>query len=452
MFEIRQRGSTVAREVLGGLTTFGAMSYIIFVQPFFLVNAGMDAGGVMMATCISVAVASVLMGLWANYPIALAPGMGLNAFFVFVLVPALAKWGLGVGWQMGLALTLIAGLIFLALSFVGFRSAVLNSLPDALKSGIAAGIGLFIAVIGLADGNLIRAGGGLVEFAGFQNNPVALLTLAGLGVTMVLMALHVRGAILLGILVTTGLAVATGHVAWCGNPVDLPGGLDKTAGGALAGMAGIWEALRSEHALDVLIFAFVLLFIDLFDTVGTLVGVASRAGLMKDGKLPKAERALSADAAGTVLGACLGTSTVTSYIESITGVAVGARTGLAAIVTGVLFLVAMFFQPLVAMIGRGIPVGEATKNPMIAPALILVGAIMLRSIREVNWEDVTEYVPAFLTLVVIPMTYSISAGIAIGFVSYAIGKIATRRFRECPVMVYVLAALFVLRYIAAPSM
>ena len=453
MFEIRQRGSTVAREVLGGLTTFGAMSYIIFVQPFFLVNAGMDAGGVMMATCISVAVASVLMGLWANYPIALAPGMGLNAFFVFVLVPALAKWQLGVGWQMGLALTLIAGLIFLALSFVGFRSAVLNSLPDALKSGIAAGIGLFIAVIGLADGNLIRAGGGLVEFAGFQNNPVAILTLVGLGVTMVLMALRVRGAILLGILVTTGVAVATGQVHWCGNPVDLPGGLDKTAGGALAGMAGIWAALSTEHAIDVLIFAFVLLFIDLFDTVGTLVGVASRAGLMKDGKLPKAERALSADAAGTVVGACLGTSTVTSYIESITGVAVGARTGLAAIVTGVLFLVAMFFQPLVAMIGKGIEIApNVSKNPMIAPALILVGAIMLRSIREVNWEDVTEYVPAFLTLVVIPMTYSISAGIAIGFVSYAIGKIATRRFRECPVMVYVLAALFVLRYIAAPSM
>jgi len=270
---------------------------------------------------------------------------------------------------------------------------------------------------------------------------------------MILMALRVRGAILLGILVTTGVAVATGQVHWCGNPVDVPGGLEKTAGGALAGMAGIWAALSTEHALDVLIFAFVLLFIDLFDTVGTLVGVANRAGLMKDGKLPKAERALSADAAGTVLGACLGTSTVTSYIESITGVAVGARTGLAAIVTGVLFLAAMFFQPLVAMIGKGIEIApNVPKNPMIAPALILVGAIMLRSIREVNWEDVTEYVPAFLTVIVIPMTYSISAGIAIGFVSYAVGKVATRRFRECPVMVYVLAALFVLRYIAAPSM
>jgi len=454
MFEIKQRGSTVPREVFGGLTTFMAMSYIIFVQVVVLTGGTeIDGGGVMMATCLAAAAACVLMGLLANYPIALAPGMGENFFFVFI-AGAMAKWGFGVGWQMALALTGIAGLVFLALSFVGFRAAVLNSLPDALKSGMAAGIGLLIAVAGFSYGNLLghtKEGLAIVKFAGLDNNPAAWLTLGGLAVTLVLMARRVRGAILLGILITTGAAIGLGYVQWCGSPVAWPSGLGKTAGGALAGARDIWKAVQSSHALEVLTFAFVLLFMDLFDTVGTLVGVSTRAGLMTDGKLPRAERALGADAAGTVIGASLGTSTVTSYIESITGVAVGARTGLAAIVTGGLFVVAMFFQPLVAMIGEGIVVDEVVTYPMIAPALILVGAIMLRSIRKVLWDDPTEYVPAFLTMITMPLTLSISAGIAIGFVSFAVGKLLSGRARQCPVTVYIFAILFVVRYIVEPS-
>ena len=337
-----------------------AMSYIIFVQIGLLGGLGefdvkMDAGGVMMATCLAAAAASVLMGLAANYPIALAPGMGENFFFALTLTPAVARWGLGMDWQVALALTGCVGVIFLLLSFVGLRSAVLNAIPDALKSGIAAGIGLFIAVIGFNYGNLVAKapGSGLITFPGFSNNPVAWLTLIGLAVTLALLAFRLRGAILMGILITTGVGLAMGLVKWCGNPVAVPGGIEKTAAGFVQGFGGLWEALWSKHALELITFAFVLLFMDLFDTVGTLVGVASRAGLMRNGRLPKAERALAADAAGTVMGAAMGTSTVTSYIESITGVTAGARTGLAAIVTGVLMAAAVFFKPLAAMIGGG---------------------------------------------------------------------------------------------------
>ena len=462
MFDIEARGSTVGREVVGGLTTFMAMSYIIFVQIGLLGGLGefdvkMDTGGVMMATCLAAAAATFLMGLLANYPIALAPGMGENFFFAVTLTPAVAKWGLGMDWQVSLALTACVGFIFLVLSFVGFRSAVLNTIPDALKSGIAAGIGLFIAVIGFNYGNLVgkAPGAGLIEFPGFANNPVAWLTLIGLAVTLALLAFRLRGALLLGILITTGVGLGMGLVKWCGNPVALPGGIEKTAAGFVDGFGGLWSALWSKHALELLTFGFVLLFMDLFDTVGTLVGVASRAGLMVDGRLPKAERALAADAAGTVIGAAMGTSTVTSYIESITGVTVGARTGLAAIVTGVLLAAAVFFKPLAAMIGGGVNIAAEGaepmfKYPLIAPALIIVGAMMLRVIREIDWDDATEYVPAFLTLITMPLAYSISAGIAIGFVSYAFGKLVTGRARQCPLMVYIFAVLFVLRYIIAP--
>jgi len=441
VFEIRQRGSTLWREILGGVTTFMAMSYILFVQPGVLRAAGMDMGGVFMATCISSAAACLLMGVLANYPIALAPGMG--------------AWGAGVGWQMALALTAVAGAVFLALSMVSFRSRVMNAIPDSLKSGIAAGIGLFIAVIGFHMGNLVvkAPGEGLSTFPGLRDNPAAWLTLIGLGVTMLLMAFHVRGALLVGILATTAAALAMEKISWCGSPVALPSGLGKTAGGLFPGFAALWREMLSGHAMDVLVFAFVLLFMDLFDTVGTLVGVASRAGLMRNGRLPKGEAAMSADAAGTIVGACLGTSTVTSYIESVTGVTAGARTGLAALVAALCMLAALLFQPVVEMIGGGIAVTRGgamiVKHPMIAPALIVVGSMMIRTLREIDWEDATEYLPAFLTMVTMPLTFSISHGIAIGFVSYAFGKLVTGRARQCPWLVYVFAALFVVRYLVA---
>jgi AGZA family xanthine/uracil permease-like MFS transporter len=446
MFQIRQRDSTVGRELLGGVTTFMAMSYIIFVQVGLLGSkgAGMDDGGVLMALCISAGAACILMGLWANYPIALAPGMGEN--FVFVgFAATMAAWGLEyVGWQMALALTALAGGIFLLLSTVGFRSHILNAIPDALKSGIAAGIGLFVAVIGFNYGNLVTSGGALVRFPGFQGNIVGWLTLIGLGITLALVAFRIRGAILLGILATTAIALILGKTQWQ-IPVAWPGGLTRTAGGFAPGLARIWQALPA-HGLEILTMLFILLFMDLFDTVGTLVGVAKRAHLMTDGRLPRAERALAADASGTVIGAFLGSSTVTSYIESITGVQAGARTGLAAVVAGVCMLAAMFFQPLVNMVMGEFTVGGLAKFPTIAPTLIIVGAMMLRAMRDINWDDVTEYLPAFLTMVAMPLAYSISAGIAIGFVSYAFGKLVTGRAKECPIIVYVFAALFVVQY------
>lgn len=457
MFDIQQRGSTAWREVLGGLTTFMAMSYIIFVQVHVLAGpaVGMDAGGVIMATCIAAAFGSMLMGLLANYPIGLAPGMGENFFFAFTLIPAMAAWATGVvEWKIAMALTATTGLVFLLLSFVGFRSYLLNSIPASLTGGIAAGIGLFVALLGFTNGNLISAGGGLIEFAGFVTgqgeaaalNTVGLLTLGGLLVTMVLWALRVPGAVLIAILVNAAAAMALGLLDVPTSAAAWPGGLGKTAGGAVEGFVGLGRALTSEHVVEMLILLLVLLMMDVFDTVGTLVGLASQAGLMVEGKLPRAERALGADALATVAGAGLGTTTVTAYIESVTGVAVGARTGLAAIVAGVCFLLAMFFQPIIALIGGGVMVGGAAKNPMIAPAMIFVGAMMLRAIRTIDWDDVTEFLPAFLAMLVMPLTMSISHGIAAGFVGYALGKLLTGRGRAVSAMVYGVAGAFVIRY------
>ena len=463
MFQMRERRSTGGREVLGGLTTFMAMSYILFVQPAVLSKVGMDAGGVFMATCIASGVACILMGLLANYPIALAPGMGENFFFVFTLCGVGAAVGtFKLTWQEALALTAATGLLFLALSLVGFRSRLLNAIPDSLKSGIAAGIGLFITLIGFEWGNIICSHPAtLVQLAKMHGNYVAVVTLIGLAVTLALTAWRVKGAILLGILITTGATWLAGIIVGQETILfpehfELPGGLSHTAGQLAGGFGSIWQSLLSENWVHVVTFAFILLFMDLFDTVGTLVGVASRANLIKGGKLERAEKALSADAAGTVIGACLGTSTVTSYIESVTGVQAGARTGLAAIVTGLCMLLSLLAWPIVKMVGGGVNIGQDAfgapiiRYPMIAPALIVVGSLMVRAIREVKWDDITESLPAFLTMVTMPFAYSISAGIAIGFVSYAVGKILTGRARECPKIVYVFAALFVAQYALTP--
>jgi AGZA family xanthine/uracil permease-like MFS transporter len=461
MFDIKSRGSTVGREVLGGVTTFLAMSYILFLQPALLSRAGMDSGGVFMATCLASAITCVVMGLWANYPIALAPGMGENTFFVFTVCGVGAASAVfHVSWQEGLALVVAEGVVFLLLSLVGFRGHLLNAIPDSLKSGIAAGIGLFIALIGFEWGNVLRSDPAtFLALAEMPGNYVAMLTIVGLAVTFTLSALGLRGAILLGILITTGLTWAAGHfyhvpsIQWQGLAA-MPSGLGKTAGAFVGGFGDLWSKLGGAHWADVLMMGFILLFMDIFDTVGTLIGVAGRAGLIRDGKLPKAEQALASDAVGTVVGGVLGTSTVTSYIESVTGVAAGARTGLAAIVTGLCLMGALMFQPLVDMVAAGVPVdvggGQMVpRYPMIAPALIFVGGLMMRALRDIDWDDLTEALPGFLTLVTIPFAFSISAGIAIGFITYAFGKIVTGRVRQCPLIVYIFAALFVLRYAVA---
>lgn len=440
-FDLEGNGTTVRREALGGVTTFLAMSYIIFVQPGVLSQAGMDFRAVMAATCLTAALATFVMGLLANYPVALAPGMGENFFFVYTLCGA-APLGFGLTWQQALAAVLVAGIFFIALTLSGLRSKIIDSIPRSLKCGIAAGIGLFITLIGLEYGNLIVSSPATLVRLGDFRQPVALVSVLGLLVMIVLLAFRVRGAVLLGILATTAIAAVFGLVHYRGV---------VSTGFHLA--PTFWKfdlrGLFSIHPARLAAAVFVLLYLALFDTVGTLVGVGQQAGLLRQGKLPRSGRALFSDAVGTTMGAALGTSTVTCYIESAAGVSDGARTGLANMVTGALLLAAMFFSPLASMIGGGVEVGGSAggspviRYPTLAPALIVVGAMMLKIVRELEWEDPTEYLPAFLTIVGIPLTFSIASGIAFGFVSYAVAKLATGRWRECPALTYVFAALFV---------
>jgi AGZA family xanthine/uracil permease-like MFS transporter len=453
MFNIRENGSTPLREVLGGVTTFMAMSYILFVQVGLLAGgAGMDAGGVIFATCVASAVGCLVMGLLANYPVALAPGMGENAFFAFTMAGAMSAWQLGMpGWQPALALTMIAGVIFLLLSFTGLRSMVVRAMPPALQFGVAAGIGLLIATVGMMDANVVVFTNGLPTAVPLEGNPSAWIALIGLALLLVLTALRIPGAVLITILLNAALAMFvfgildTPEKIFAGNVFD---GVGKTVQGGFAGFGGLGKALGEGYWLEIAALLVVLLFMDIFDTIGTLVGVCSQAGMMKEGKLPRLERALTADAVATSLGGALGTSTVTSYVESATGVAAGARTGLSTCIVAGLMLMALFFRPLIELIGGGVSLpGGGTANPMIAPALIFVGALMLQAIRNLNWDDVTEYFPAFLAAIVMPLTLSISHGIGIGFISYAAGKLLTGRAKQCPAVVYVVAALFVLRYV-----
>jgi AGZA family xanthine/uracil permease-like MFS transporter len=349
-------------------------------------------------------------------------------------------------WQQGLAAVFLAGVIFILLTLTGVLTKLVNSIPASLKCGIAAGIGLFITLIGLEYGNLIVASPATLVRLGDFRQPVALVSVLGLLVMIVLVGYRVRAAILLGILATTAIAAASGLVHYQGifsAQLDLSPTFLKLD----------FRGLFASHPAQLLTALFVLFYLALFDTVGTLVGVGQQAGLLREGKLPRAGRALFSEAVGTTLGAGLGTSTVTCYIESAAGVADGARTGLANLVTGLLLLVAMFFSPLASMIGGGVPVGtDAAGNPLLryptlAPALIVVGAMMLKVVKDLDWEDPTEYLPAFLILVGIPLTFSIASGIALGFISYAVAKLATGRGRECPPLTYLFAGLFVLQFL-----
>ncbi|MCG3179167.1 MAG: Adenine permease AdeP [Phycisphaerae bacterium] len=443
MFRIAERGSTVTREVVGGVSTFMALSYIIFVNPAILSAAGMPHDQVMLATCVSAAVGCLLMAFLANYPVAQAPAMGHNAFFAYTVCGAGVAGAASVlTWQQGLAAVFCSGALFVALSLFGFRSAVLNSIPDALKKSIAAGIGLFIALIGMQYGGLIVDHPATLVTLGHLTSPVALTCLGGLAIIMVLTAWRIRGAVLLGILATGGIAAALGLARWPGQVVSAPANPMSTLG--KMDFAGLFD-LHTHGWTGLVTIIFVLFFLDLFDTVGTLVGVAERAGFLDEkGRLPRAERALLADATATVVGATLGTSTVSSYIESAAGVTDGARTGLASVVTAALLLASIFFLPLARFIGG--EMGGPSLHPIIAPGLIAVGAMMLTVVKDIRWDDPTEGIPAFLTLTVIPFSYSISDGIAFGFIAYALAKLLSGRPRQCPWLVYLFAALFVLKY------
>lgn len=432
VFGLREHGTTPRNEVIGGATTFATMAYIIFVQPAVLSAAGMDFGAVMVATCLSSALACFAMAFLANYPVALAPAMGHNFYFAFTVCAVM-----GVPWQKALAAVFVAGATFMVLSVVRFRSIILGAIPESLKSAIAVGIGLLIAFVGLEwAGLVVDAPGTLVRLGDLSSRPV-LLSLFGLLVTSTLLVRRVQGALLWGIAASAVLGGVLGLVRYQGV-ASAPPSLGPTF--LQLDFSGLFD-------LSLITVVIVFLYLDIFDTVGTLVGVAQQADLMKDGTLPRSERALFADAMGTSVGALLGTSTVTSYIESAAGVAQGARTGLANLVTGALFLVALLFHPIVRMIGGGTEIADGVVlYPVTAPVLVIVGSLMLKSIRNIPLDDPSEAIPSFLTIVGMPLFFSISDGLALGLVSYAVLKILAGKARTVSPLIYVLAALFALRY------
>ncbi len=433
IFHVRAAGSTPGREVLGGVTTFLTMAYILAVNPVFLKAAGMPEEGAIVATALSAALATLLMAFLANYPIALAPGMGMNAFFAYGICV-----GAGVPWPTALGMVFWAGVAFVLLTVTGARRVLVRAVPEVIKLAGAVGIGFFIAFIGLQHGGIVRADPNTMVAMGDLTTPAALLTLFGLAVSLILMAAGVRTAIFWGLLATLIAALVTGQIK---APATLASVPDFSLPGLQIDLLG---ALRLEYVPLML----VLLFFALFDTLGTLIAVAHEAGFLRDGELPRIERALTADALGMAGGALIGTSPVTSYIESGSGVGVGARTGLASVVTGLLLLTSLFITPLVGMVGQA---DAAGLTPVTAPALILVGILMVRAVREIDWSDLTEAAPAFFTALVMPLTFNISHGLAAGIVVYVLAKAAARRWREVHWLMYVLAGLFLLRYALLPA-
>lgn len=444
-FGISASGSSFRSEVRGGLTTFMTMAYIIFVQPAILSIAGMSLESVFLATCLSAAVATLLMAFLSRYPVALAPGMGENIFFVFSVATATVG-GQVVGYPAALTVVLISGLLFLLLTLLKVREKLLNSVPRSLRVGIGVGIGLFIAELGLMHGGIIRVDTvSLLPGLGNLSQSATLVALVGLLVTLVMFVRRIPGAILWGMILTAIFGLLTGVVSYSGI-VSMP----PTDTSAIFA----FDFARVFSHPDFIALILVFLFMDLFDTMGTLVGVGERAGFIDEkGHLPRAEKAFLADAGGTVFGACVGTSTVTSFIESLSGIEAGARTGFASVVTGLLFIAALFFMPLVQMVGGGwaIPGMEGHfLYPVTAPALILVGAMMTRGVTRINWDDYVEAIPAFLVVVGIPLTFSIHDGLAFGFISYPLLMLATGRGRELNPVLIVVALIFVARYVFLP--
>ncbi len=421
-FKLSENQTSVKQEILGGLTTFVTMAYIVVVNPQILAQAGMPAEGVVFATCLSAAAATLVMGLYANYPIALAPGMSLNAYFTYSVCLAMH-----VPWRTALAVVFFSGVLFLILTVTRVREQIVNGMPDGLKHSTAAGIGMFIAFVGMRNAKLIVASSAtFVGIGSFADKEVQTACL-GLALTLILMARRVHGAILLGIIGTTLVGMLRGISSWPASFVALPH----------ASSTFLQLDFRGALHLGFLEILFAFLFVDLFDNVGTLVGVCEQAGFVKDGKIPRVGRVLLADSVGTIFGALTGTSTVTSYIESAAGVAAGARTGLSNVAVAALFLLAMLFSPLAAAIPA-----YAT-----APALILVGVLMSQSIAHVKWQDFTEALPAFITILVTPLAFSIATGLSFGVISYTVVKLAAGKVAEINTLVWILTGLFILRYV-----
>ena len=423
-FKLTQHKTTVKTEVLAGITTFMTMAYILIVNPIILSNTGMDINALFTATALSAAIATIVMAFVANYPFALAPGMGLNAFFAFTVVLTM-----GYSWEFALTAILIEGIIFLILTFLNIREAIVNCIPMNIKHAVSVGIGLFIAFIGLMNSKLVVPYEATAVTLGDLTSPGVLLTLLGLVITGVLLAKKVKGALLIGILVTTAIGIPMGVTPMPSKLMSLPPSLEPIF---------FKFDFSKIFSIDMVVITFTFLFVDLFDTLGTLVGVASKADMLdKDGKLPKAKQALFADAIGTTIGACLGTSTVTTYVESASGVAEGGRTGLTALTTGGLFLLALFFAPIFTIVPS-----EAT-----APILILVGLFMMSPILKINLDDFTEAIPAFLTIIMMPLTYSIAEGIVFGIMSYVLLKVLTGKARQVSPIMYGLFIIFIIKHL-----
>lgn len=423
LFSIKANGSSIKSEVIGGCTTFLTMAYIIFVNPSILSETGMDYGAVFVATCLAAAIGCLVMGFWANYPVALAPGMGLNAFFTYTVV-----FSMGYTWQTALGAVFFSGCIFFLLSVFRVREWIIKSIPPTLRLAIAAGIGAFLALIGLQNANIVVANDATMVTLGELGEPSVLLAAAGFFLIIGLVARGVQGAALMSILVVTFIAWLTGLVDYNGL-VSTPPSLAPTF---------LQMDLAAAFDLGMLSVIFAFLFVDLFDTSGTLLAVAQKAGLAKaDGHMPRLNKALMADSTATVAGSMLGTSTTTSYIESAAGVASGGKTGLAAVVVGILFLLAMFFAPLAGMIPAYATAG----------AIMYVAVLMLFTLKDVKWDDITEAAPVAVVLLMTPLTFSIADGIALGFISYVVVKLLGGRYSDLTPSVVLLGALFIAKFI-----
>ena len=433
-FKLKEHNTDVKTEVLAGITTFMTMAYILAVNPGILSESGMDWGGVFTATAVSSVIACVMMAFMANYPFALAPGMGLNAFFTYTVV-----FGMGKSWQFALTAVFLEGIIFILLSFFKVREAIFNSIPFNLKKAVSVGIGLFIALIGLINAGIVDTGkkmlvdgtavlneGGLVITLGNLKSAAPLLAIIGLIITGLLLAKKVKGALFFGIILTTIIGIPMGVTTLPqGALFSLPPSLSEVAFKLEWSNVFSWEML-------IVVFSF--LFVDVFDTIGTLIGVSSKANMLdENGQLPKVKEALLADAIGTTAGALLGTSTVTTFVESSAGVAEGGRTGLTSLTTAAMFALALIFAPIFGMVP-----GAAT-----APALILVGLFMMSPIKEIDLDDFTEAIPAFLTIIMMPFAYSIAEGIVFGMVSYVVLKVITGKHKDVSPVMYILALLFI---------
>lgn len=424
VFKLNEHKTDVKTEVLAGITSFMTMAYILIINPLILSDAGMDFGGVFTATALSAVIATLVMAFAANYPFVLAPGMGLNAFFAYTVVISM-----GYSWQMALTAVFIEGLIFIALTFTNVREAIVNAIPINLKHAVSAGIGLFIAFLGLANAGVVTVGEGTPLTLGHLTEGPAIVAILGILITGFLLIKNIKGAMLIGILVSTIIGIPLGVTELPTGIFSLPPSLSSVA---------FQLDFSNILSFDMVVILFTFLFVDMFDTIGTLVGVASKADMLdEEGKLPKAKAALFADAIGTTVGALLGTSTVTTYVESASGVAEGGRTGLTAFTSAVLFAIALFLSPIFVMI----PSAATT------PALVIVGLFMMSSVLEVDLNDMTEAIPAFLAIIMMPFAYSIAEGIVFGIVSYVVLKAITGKAKDVSIVMYILAILFILKEI-----